>query len=126
MASVGVGRIPAALHLLEHEGHEHAAENLILAQDLMQRRLLFVSKRSESRRLVDDHGVGGDGFVLRFPQIVADRDDERRDVIEQAVGRKDVARGDRKDVEQPLEPSRSQCADARSACAWRWRRRNRS
>jgi hypothetical protein len=76
----------------------------------MKRRLLFVSQRSEFSRLLNDHRVGSDGFAFRLPQVLADLEDERGDVIQQAVRRKDVPRVDRKDVEEPLEPSRGQRA----------------
>ena len=113
------------LHFLQHEGDEHAAQHLVFAQYLVQRRALAVPERAELARLVENRGVGGNRAILGVAQILADLDDQRRDVIEQALGREDVAGFDRQQIEQPLEPARGQRAMLDAASVPRSRRRSR-
>ena len=71
----------------------------------MQRRTLGVPKRTKFARLLQDGGVGHDRLVFRRAEIVADLENQRGNVIEQALRRKDGARADWKQIQESLEPA---------------------
>ena len=69
-----------------------------------------------SRAFSHHQRVGDDRFVFGRFEIGADIDDQRRNVIEQAVAREHFVGPDRKQIAQPREPARRQqrvlCGDA--------------
>ena len=89
--------------------HQDAAEQLILAQHLVERGALLVAQLCRARGPCSTTWrVGGNGLGLGRLQVVADVDDQRRNVIEQAVAREDFIRLDRQQVVETREPPRRQ------------------
>jgi len=54
-----------------------------------------VTERPEFAGFVQNRGVGRNRGFFRVPQVGADLEDQRRHVVQQAVGRKDLSRIDR-------------------------------
>ena len=65
-----------------------------------------MAERTQFAGLFQDRRVRRDGFPLRPTQVAADLEYQGRHMIQQAVGRKNLARLHRQQVEQPLEPAR--------------------
>jgi hypothetical protein len=107
--AVGCGRhLPEPFHFLEHERDENAAEELVFAQHLMQRRALAVPEGAQLPRFLQDRRIRGDRFIFGVSKVGTDFENQRRDVIQQTVGRKDVAGLDRQQIQQAGEPLRCQ------------------
>jgi hypothetical protein len=81
---------------------------LVLAQDLVERRPLLMAQAAELACLVHDLRVRRDRFLFGRFQILAEIDDQRRNVVEQAVARKDLVGLDRQQIVEPREPSRGE------------------
>ena len=71
----------------------------------MERCPLGVPQRPELARLRKDRGIRSNRRVFRMPQVGADLEDQRRDMIEQTLRRKHVACVHGKQIQQPLEPA---------------------
>jgi hypothetical protein len=87
---------------------ERFAEQVVLTQHLMDRRLLAMTQLSELARLVDNHRLGRDVLVGRRGHVLPDLLDQRRDVIEQEIAREDRVWIDRENCDQPFEPARGE------------------
>jgi hypothetical protein len=82
---------------------QHAAEDLVLFEDLVRVEALGVAQRPQLHRF-RDHRRFGVEILLRMREIVRDPVDEDRNVVEQLVGRKDPVRVDgdaRRDAVEP-------------------------
>ncbi len=92
--------------LVFNEPREDTAQQLVLAEHLVQRRALLMTQRPQLAGFLHHLRVGGDRLGGRGPDVVADVDDQRRNVIEQAVARKHFVGADRQQIVEPREPSR--------------------
>jgi hypothetical protein len=71
----------------------------------MQGGLLRMAKPTQLLRLLDNGGIRRDRVLLGVLQIRADLEDQRRDMVQQAFGWKDIAGIHRQKMQQPLEPA---------------------
>jgi hypothetical protein len=115
MHSDGAGRDRQLDRFVFHEAHQDAAEQLILPHHLVERCALLVAQLAELARLVHHLRVGGDRFRFGSLQVAADVDDQRRNVIEQAVAREDslASTGNRSWSRENHRAASSACSAAR-------------
>ncbi len=96
------------------EAQQDAAEQLVLAQHLVQGGALLMAQRARARGLCSTTrvlaAIASSSGAL---QVGADVDDQRRNVIEQAVAREHFVGADRQQVAQAARTS----APASSACS---------
>jgi hypothetical protein len=94
-------------HLLDfarHEAFEHDAEQVILAQQLMNRGPLLIAQLAELGGFAHHHRVGGNRLVVGPADVVRDLRNQLRNVVEQLSTGKHVLGGDRQDRAQIVEP----------------------
>jgi len=79
---------------------------LVLAKDLMERRLLSVPQCAKVPRLIEDDRIGRDCAVLIAAEIRTDLRDESRDVIEKRTAWKDLLRVYGEEIGESIKPAR--------------------
>ena len=104
------GVAPLAEHrgLAGEEALENLAQDLILAQQLVDRSPLIEAQQPKLAGFGHHRGIGGDFLVRGRAQVGGDLLEQLRNMIEELVGRKDVALLDGQQGVEPLQPERGQ------------------
>ena len=103
-ASTALAPAPMRLDFAGDELLENDPEHVVLTQQLVHRRALFIAQRPQFGGLGHHRRVGGNRLVAGRAQELRNLGDQLRNVIEQLGGRKHLALVDRQDLREGLEP----------------------
>ena len=88
----------------DNELLQHLSEQIVIAEYLVERRLLLVTQLPQFSRLRDDNRSRGDVLLRRVGNILANLVDQCGNVIQQQVAGKHLTSVDGNQRQQPLEP----------------------